>query len=370
MVLSLTEIAPRFPTLVLDPDGSGFVDAQEAADDTTRPDDTPEDILAQGRLDGYKVAYSDPGGLFEIQSSLDVFDTTESAETYLQGQINDFHSLVGEVIDEEPGVILDEFLEAPPPNLGTAAGAGRLTASFTQFGLVAYFTFVTWVRDELLASVAVVAFEDVDRGAAVERLAKQMNFRINGVLSGQIEITPLDTEAEEFDLPSMLPTLDDLPAGFAVESEGFISEPDSYERTFNARALVADFRSSVVSNITNTIDLHRNALDSRGLVLTLQDFGADEFGEIAGEVIAEDAELTLQSLDVEKLNVPPIGDGAVGFLLKMGTPIGNVDAIIIVFVQGRVTGQVLVLGPPGQVILDDVASLAELIVGRVQAGTP
>ena len=79
-------------------------------------------------------------------------------------------------------LILETFEETPAPDIGVEATAGRLVADLLDHGLVAVFTFVSWVRGPVVASVLAQAFDEVERSAAVGRLAKRMNLRINAIL--------------------------------------------------------------------------------------------------------------------------------------------------------------------------------------------
>ena len=153
MVLTQSDIAKRFPTLEQDPGTSAFRDNEAAADETIDPEDTADDLAAQGRLDGYRVDFSDPGALFAINASVDLFDNEGSALAFLLRQAEDLRRLEGSEVDE--GVVLGEFQATDAPELGTSAVAGLISVSFAGTDFVANFAFVSWVSGPLVANVGV-----------------------------------------------------------------------------------------------------------------------------------------------------------------------------------------------------------------------
>ena len=184
MVLEVGDIQRQFPTLEEnpDPERTGFQNNEANAAGTIDPDDTADELAARGRLDGYSVSFEDPEGLASVQSSVDLFDTQVSALAFLSGQAETFSRLQGEDLGEGFRLILQRFEETPAPEIGVEAAAGRLVADLPDHGLVAVFTFVSWVRGPVVASVLAQAFDEVDRSSAVERLAKRMNLKLDGIL--------------------------------------------------------------------------------------------------------------------------------------------------------------------------------------------
>ena len=182
MVLTASNIQRQFPTLELNPEQSGFHDNEAEAARTIDPGDTAADLETQGRLDGHSVSFEDPEGLASLQSSVDLFDSQASALAFLRRQTETFRRLQGEDLGEGFRLILETFEETPAPDIGVEATAGRLVADLLDHGLVAVFTFVSWVRGPVVASVLAQAFDEVERSAAVGRLAKRMNLRIDAIL--------------------------------------------------------------------------------------------------------------------------------------------------------------------------------------------
>ena len=389
MVLSEEEVQTRFLLLQIDTGGSGYQDNQAAAGDTINPSDTAEDLASQGRLDGYKHDFIDPGGLFVISSSVDRFDTPGSAQTFVKRQIDDIRQLKGKEIEE--GVILKEFQDLDPPSVGSDAVAARLTASIVALGSVVRVAVVSWRRGSVVASVGIVGFDAVDRSAAAGRLARRMDRRIAREHAVEISATaivpptptPVPTATphlppeeaarrEGFDLPSMLLTPEDLPDGATIESEGFKESEavSSYNREFEPEDLVMNVGSSVISDINITVDLYASAADAVRPVSVFKAVDPKVFGQLVGPAVAEGAGFTPENLEIERLELPSIGDAAAGFLMTIETADVGFVGYLLFFAKGRIGAKVFVFGPGGGVALEDVVPLAQLVEERIAKGSP
>jgi hypothetical protein len=396
MVLDQSDIDVEFPGLPLDSKEIGYRDNEDAARDTINPDDTAADLAAGGRLDGYKHSFFDPEALFGGASSTErtfgalaevsLFDSRGSAQAFLLRMVEDFRRFQGIAID---GVTLDNFQELDPPVVGTDAVAFRVRTSAIGLQTTAYSDVVGWVRGPLVATVGVVAVGDADLSEPLIRLVTRMDQRIDGVLAGEISVTPIaraptatpvsdiGEEAainEGFDLRAMLVILADLPDGALIESEGFVEGLGgniAYQREFEAKGFVIELGSSQVMNISATVELHASALDVKGPVLVLKEMDPEVFVEIFGPAFAEGAGFTPEALVVEVLDLPPIGDAVAGFLMKkVETAIGDFNTYFIWLAQGRIGAQMLVMGPAGHVALEDVLPFVELMNERIVEQSP
>lgn len=198
MVLDQADVDAEFPGLPLDVEDSGYMDNEAAAEDTFDPNDTAADLTARGRLDGYEHSFLDLEALLADESapghpifgaaSVDLFDSQRSAQAFLQRYTEDFRLLQG---IELSGSTLEEFQELGAPDVGTAAVAGRLTVSEEFYETKSYMTFVGWIRGHVRALLFVVALDDADLSAAVNRLALRIDQRIDGVLAGEISAAPV-----------------------------------------------------------------------------------------------------------------------------------------------------------------------------------
>ena len=59
-----------------------------------------------------------------------------------------------------------------------------------------------------------------------------------------------------------------------------------------------------------------------------------------------------------------------GFLMKIETAVGDFDGYLMWFAQGRIVAQLILLGPAGQVDLENVIPLAQLIDKRIRENSP
>ena len=231
-----------------------------------------------------------------------------------------------------------------------------------------------------MAFVAVTAVDDGDRTTAIDRLARQMNRRIDGVLAGEIRVTPIPAptptpvpSGEGFNLPALLPTLEDLPEGATLANEGFVFDPatmGSYEREIGARGLVMALGSSRVMNISLTVELHGSTLDAKAPVLFLKALDPLVFGDLVGHGLAEAVGFTPENVTFDALDLPRIGDAAAGFLMKLETPIADFDAHMLFFARGPIAAQIVVMGPAGEVFMEDTIPVAKLIDERIIATQP
>ena len=383
MVLGQSDVETFFPSLKFDARGSGYVDNEASADDTIDPSDTTADIEAQGRLDGYEVSFSEPVVTFGfvLSSGVDLFDSPESAQAFLQRQISDFRRLAGTEIEQ--GVTLTAFEEFEAPNIGSDAVSSRITASIVGFDKDITNHFVTWRRGPVVAVVIVVAFDNEDRSVTAGRLARRMDLPIDGVLAGKIFVTPVaeapSGTAEEralkegFDLSAMLLTLLDLPDGAVITEDGYVEESDAisrYGRGFKPEAQVIMIGSSDLVGIQAAVELFATPLDARGPVLVFRGLDPQVFGELAGPAFAESLGFVPENITFESLNLPPIGDASAGFLMKVTAGDLGVDSHLTFFSAGRVRAELIVVGTTGGVALEDTVALAELIVQRIQQNTP
>ena len=203
MVLAHSEIQLEFPFLQLEPTLTGYQDNEQAAGQTMDPNDTSGDLAERGRLDGYETEFVDSAvqasGLTSqerplgLSVSLNLMETPESARRYLKDQMDEIQRFQGVDVD---GTIVNEFRQAELAGLVEYAVADCVTIAIAAFGATAQAGVVLWQRGPIVAIVGVTGFDDSDRSAAIERLARQMDRRIKRVLAGEIPpalITPTAT---------------------------------------------------------------------------------------------------------------------------------------------------------------------------------
>jgi len=396
MVLTQSDIASEFPDLRLNTQGGGYRDNEAAAATSLAPNDTASDLAAQGRLVGYEVAFSDlaafssgaKGRPIGATASVVFFDSPDSAQASLRRDFSQIDRFLGR---EAEGITLKAFQRVDAPDVGSNAVAGRLTVTVAALNLDTTSSFVAWQRGPIVASVGASALDDEDRSSAMDQLARRMDGRIKGVLAGEISVAPLPTPTatpspsptrsvgtleeaarrEGFDLAAMLPALDDLPADAAVTVEGFLDQPGAiaaYKREFGSSGPFMALGSSQVINIGSTVELHRSTLDARTRVTILETFGPEVFGQLVAAVVAGTPGLTAPNIATEAFDLPPIGDLRAGFLVEIETPAGGVQGHMVFYSQGRLFGQLVVIGPA--VALEDTVALARLMEAGMRTNSP
>ena len=398
IVLTMDQVQAEFPSLPFDPDGTGYQDNEAAADNSLDPDDTGPDLAARGRLDGYQTTFFDSVGIFGGSSSGDqpivaelsvhLFSNSGAAQAFIRQSVQNFRRLQGQEIGD--GVTLGQFAPFTASPVGTDTLAGRYDFFVDDLGLEFFGTFIAWRRDNLAFSVDIGATDDRDWAAPTQRLAMLMDQRLNGVLAGTVRaapISPISTPAPAAvnsrsgqtgeipgaALPAMLPTLEDLAPGAVIEGDGFVQDTDAlsaYEREFAAEGLTFNLGSSQIVNLDTTVELYATALEASGPVLLMQAMDPQLFALLAGPGFAEGFGSTPEDLVVEAIDLPAIGDATAGFLMRLQTPLIDLDSYMLWFAQGRIAAQVIVVGLPGQIHLDDVTRIALIIDQRIRENAP
>ena len=378
MILSLPDVQTAFPGFTVDTQSSGYEGNDQAAEGSIDPADTGADLTALGRIDGYKVDFTDlADDLGASMSSLvDLFDSPESATASLQLQITDFKKFEG--TDLEEGVNFKEFAEISAPAVGSDTIAGRFVVFVEAFDLSIVQTFVSWRRGPMTAAVLVVAFDTKDRSTIVSFLARQMDAQIDKALAGEIGVTPVPSPTpvavlspeqaalqQGYDLSKMFPALDDL-VNAKVTNEGYQEDPNvvsSYRRSFHANeGVVLDLGSSKLINLVATVALQ------------------DSLGKATGFVSSQDPDdlgnqlAPLFGVASDSITMTPIADVSVGdtsaiFEMQIKAAV-DLDGLVVVFARGRVTSIILAFGPSLLVGKDDLVTLAQLIDKEVTKNSP
>ncbi len=187
MLLTQQDTEAEFPDMILDPAGTGRQSPGRAAANTVSPDDTVEDLEGWGRIDGHVCFFVDPavfsrqvsGRAAAVSCSIGLYETEEQAAESVRREVADYQRMVGRSLDG--GVTLESFDEAPLPNVGTGAAAGRAVAVNPSAEAV-YLDLVFWVRGRVAAMITLIALEEIDEKDALDRLAAAMDDRIEAAL--------------------------------------------------------------------------------------------------------------------------------------------------------------------------------------------
>ena len=399
MVLTYAEIEDELPDLQLDTEGSGYRDNTAAAKGTVDPDDTAADLTAAGRIDGYDHEFSDQGAVFATDPSsagpylalviVDLFDSAESAEAFVQSSLDAFVRFQGQ---EMRGVIIAGFEQSEFPELGAHAVTGSIDQRIVGFEVESRGTFVLWTRGPLVARVLVVTLGLRDLSLATEELARRMDRRIAGVRAGEISATPIVPTptvaaalggeggaalAQGFDLAAMLLSPQDFPEGAEAEQEGFVPGAPGvvvYLRKIGLDASM-ELGSSKLIEVTQSVALEPTLLEAESPIRLLQTMDLETFKELVARSFVQElgqgsGGAALDSLQVERIDDLMIGDLSAVFVMSLKTVISEFDFVMVFFSTGPVSVQMVFTGPGGELALDDALSLASTVEARVVANSP
>ena len=238
MVLPQEDIGEEFADMEID-DDSGFVDSEEAADDTIDPEDTADDLEQAGRVNGYSLGYETPdwfsallagAGLLAVGTDLDLFEDAEAASDFVLKQINDYLSLEGEEV--EVGVTLEKVDVFEVEGLADEAMGVKARISFGDLEM--YVTFVGFRIDRLLGSASIGRADDADVLSQVEDIVRALEERIEGVLLGDISGTPVPVPQAEEEAAAAPPSEGgpDLAARMPEQSDGMNGTTVALDPTF------------------------------------------------------------------------------------------------------------------------------------------
>jgi TPR repeat protein len=173
--------------------------------------------------------------------------------------------------------------------------------------------------------------------------------------------------SEGFDLAAMVLRLDDLPAGVTVTTDGYSDEPEEtsgYEREFEASALLIELGSSRAFLISSAVELYSSvAAAIRAIVV----FEQDEISSCISEFLPEEG---VDTVAVERLDAPEMGSASEAWRVRIETAVIDFDMYLLVFAQGRLAGAVVTGGPSGQLALQDLTPLVQLMHLRVESQAP
>ena len=211
----------------LERDDAGVVTNAEAADDSLDPDDTGGTLRSDGRLSGHELSYVHPRliaskGALEVGTAVELFEDPVYAAQYLHERLNDYERFK----DALPGVELSGYSAFEVAALGDEAAGQRVRIRFPGVA-TGYETDVIFRRGRIVAQVAVVRADKQDAREEAERLAVELDRRIQAVLAGEIGVEQAEPEdsnqataAELARLPDQTLAPADLGPGIAVSDEG------------------------------------------------------------------------------------------------------------------------------------------------------
>jgi hypothetical protein len=384
MVLPQEAYGDAAEDIEVDPD-SGFEDSDEAADDTLDPEDTGDDLEEAGFVTGYSLSFEDPTfsaledgeGILNVSSTVELFEDEQAASSYFAKLLEDNRRFEGE--EFEDGTTLEEVEEFEVEGIADDATGLVFHGSFGETDF--YATGVIFTVGRLRAGAGFTRADDSDVKADAERIGRALAERIEGVLLGDIDETPVPIPEEEEEgaegrAPSEPPfpeemalSLEDLPEGIEIEREGYVADDQaesSYEREFDL-AFETIGGSEFVS-LENDIDLFEDEFQASGLFAAFAAlFTGENAVDFLGPAFSAGAGFEVGNVTAEDLGVSDVGDESFGVRAAFDTPLGRLDGIFVSARVGRAMGTLIITGLAGKVAAADVVDLLEKMVARMEA---
>jgi hypothetical protein len=181
---------------------------------------------------------------------------------------------------------------------------------------------------------------------------------------------PEASEAPSRDaLPDLGVGLSDLPQGFSLVHERFISTEApmvaGYRREFDPGT--ARLGDSQLAGLTSDVVLFESAdaADS-ALARVLVGLLAGNVEKRFAEIVRVSAGIDATNIQGETLATDTLGDGAVVSHATFDTDVGRAEAVFVVARVGPLQQSVFLLGPPGDVQVNDATNLVKAVVPRLQ----
>ena len=364
---------------------SGVNDSDEVADDTLDPEDTGDDLEEAGFVAGYSLNFEDPTfsaleegkGVLDASSTVELFEDEAAAAAYLAKLLEDNRRFEGEEI--EPGTTLEGVEEFSVEGIADDATGLILHGSFGDSDF--YATGVVFTVGRLRAGVGISRADDSDVTAEAERIGGALAERIEGVLLGDIDETPVpipeeEPEVGEVPAPSEPPfphrmalSLDDLPEGIDIEREGYVTDDQtesSYEREFDLAS--GSIGASEFMSLENDVDLFEDEFQATGFYAAFEAlFTGENAVDFLGPAFSAGAGFEVGNVTAEDLGLSDVGDKSFGVRAAFDTPLTRFNGIFVSARVGRAMGTLVITGLAGEVAAADIVDLSEMMVARMEA---
>jgi hypothetical protein len=192
MMVPLKDMGPDYADFEL-ADESGPQSNEAQIESASDREDTEKDIDEFGRSEGYEVSFVDwksmsrAEGAFVVGTWVDVLKDPSSADGYMMDYVEDMRRDVGAEFGAGTVVAVSEF------DVGGIADGSKgvrvelkVSSDIIPSQPVWYFTFVFIRRGRVVGAASIDRKDDKDVHDEVVALARKLNERIDGVLSGQI----------------------------------------------------------------------------------------------------------------------------------------------------------------------------------------
>ena len=180
------------------------------------------------------------------------------------------------------------------------------------------------------------------------------------------DMTP--TPAKGLILPTMLPTLDDLSAGFSIIDQGLDPETSNITksiREFGAAKPGAPLGQSLVTTMQTGVDLYETEGRARFVLSMVQGFGPQFFAELFAAGLTKESNTSFEATRYEAVEHPALGDYSLAFSFSIASADSEMDFYLLSFSRATILATVRVGGPKGQVALEDILPIAQLMLKRI-----
>jgi hypothetical protein len=185
--------------------------------------------------------------------------------------------------------------------------------------------------------------------------------------------TPTTSEAHGGLTPEQLPDLalsvDDLPAGFTMRREGEVPAASPIVAGFRRAFDPGDTRlgESLVADLTSDVALFGSSDEAAAaLAGILSSLVGETVDSAFAEVIRDATGIEATNLQGQTLASETLGDGAVVASATFDTDAGRAEAVLVIVRVGPLHQAVFVIGPAGDVRVDDAVELAEAVIPRLR----
>jgi hypothetical protein len=388
MVLPKSALGAGASSLRVDAAGSGVRTNADAAEDSIDTADTATSLARAGRLTGYQLSYGDPSlsaltrgaGLLEIDSEVELFRGADAVAAAIGKDLRDFRRYEGKVVS---GVRLERVQTFPVAGLGPPALGARLEASIG--GKRLWISGVEFRLGALEGSVTISRADANDESARAVALARALERRMRGVLAGTVTGKPVAIPKKQPpgttatrppgspDLSRAMLRPADLPAGTTTTKSAYSRVSGAvaaYTRAFAPKGRLPG--GTRLISLQEEVSLYTSA-DRASIVLAGVEgvfgrAGSAEFARFFAQRFKEGAGFEPTSLSVVRNRRLQAGDRAREVAVRIGTPLGRVEASFVFVRSGRLLGWLYAAASPGaRLTAGDGERLARTAAARMRA---
>jgi hypothetical protein len=218
-------------------DDSGWVGNEAEAEGSFDPDDSAKSLGEAGRITGYQLAYYDPlraalssgSGVDGVVTWVELFSSARAASAYLHDRVDYARNLAG--TSPREGVSFGAVTPFEFRMLADEAFGQRQTVVYD--GDRVFRTVVRFRRGRIVAGGTIVRADSQDAIADMERMAGDLDSRVETALRGLKNPDPVLIPLEEVPLeaPAGVPDLAAIALGPADLPPGIRCEPGRYTHT-------------------------------------------------------------------------------------------------------------------------------------------